>query len=143
MGLLIGVQAAVNRIHILWKCSVLSPGCCSPTCSVIPSCAAHDLVFWMRQERNGDFWQCPAQLGKLGAHSHICLSPAGEIMADKGSLGTRPCCLRGGVPWVRPNCSACTPQWVQSWIYFVVVPVVCWNFSGRLPDFYKGSLICR
>lgn len=81
-----GVQDAVIRIHILLICSFLNPGCYSPTCS-LTGCCVLKTVLWMRQERDGHYWQCLIQLGKLGAHSHIWLSLAGEIIPEKGSLG--------------------------------------------------------
>ena len=69
----------VSRICVPLLCSILSPGCHSYSPSLPLSCTIHNSVFWMGQERNGPLWQCPAQLGKLGAHSHALTSPMGKI----------------------------------------------------------------
>lgn len=66
-----GILDILSRIHIPLIYSIPRSGCWfSPRCLPSPSSAAHDLVFWMGQERNESLWQCVTQLGKWGTPSH-------------------------------------------------------------------------
>ena len=59
----------------------------------------------MRWERNEPLWQCPTQLGKLGARSHT-LSFTHRINHRLRKIIPDPelCSLEGGMLWVKSSC---------------------------------------
>ena len=84
----------------------------------------HTSEFWMGLDRSGPLWQCPTQVGKLGAHSHAL------------TFSLELCCFRGWRTWLKGNSSSYSLQCVQSGIFFS--PTMCQNSAGLL-DFHKGS----
>lgn len=80
-GLPDGVCKTVSRICISSICFIHSPGCCSPSHSLPPSCAVHDAVLWVEQERNGSD---PHSWGNQVLTHMFSVSPVAEIMGQEG-----------------------------------------------------------
>ena len=81
----------VIRIHVPLICPIFSPSCCSPSYSLTSSCVTHDLVLWVREERNGPRWQYSAQLECSLKCS--CFSLWEKLQAEGCSPGSNLYCL--------------------------------------------------
>lgn len=106
-----------SRIHVPLICSVLNPGCSSPSHSCLPvSHTTCDSVSWMWQEKNVSLWQCPEKLGSQTLIYMPSLSPTGEITGQE-SLPWHWAVLPGGrVVQLQSNCSSHTLQHIRSQI---------------------------
>ena len=88
----------------------------------------------MQRERLRDLWQLPAELGKLGAHSHTWLSLVGER--------TLVCWVV--LSWERGDAVKAKLFFLPSCrgpIWEIFAPTVCWNFPPRFLYFHRGSLV--
>ena len=79
-GLPAGVLNAVSRNCIpLIQSDILT--CLFPNLLPPPSHGSTVSILWVLEKRNGLLQQHPVQLGKLGMHSPLSLSPAGEVVS--------------------------------------------------------------
>lgn len=104
------VSKAIGRFHVLLPSK-------SPAASPCPTVIQHTTVFWIGCERSGSLWQCPAQLGKPGTHSHGLTLPPGRNHRLRSSLSPK-LCWPGEIYMGKLKLFLSPFHWVQSQISF-------------------------
>lgn len=133
-GLLMGVSEGISSVHVPLMCFTLSPNCCSPSRSLLPSHRAHSSGLQMMWERKGTLWQRHAP-----ANQAFSLLPGREIMVHEGLS------WRWAVPSWGMSDICKGPLFVLSSstnLISVFVPIVHYNISTGLLDFHKRPLLC-
>ena len=97
------VHEVVSRTHVPLICSILSPGCSTPSHSPSSSHAVHDSLLCTGWERNGPLCELSAQWRSWELTHMPSLSPMGEIRDRAVTVATKLCLLWGGMMQVKWN----------------------------------------